>query len=355
VQIKQGLKIRHYVLDRKLGEGAFGDVWAANDGSKTVAIKFIHAEFMASNSATKYIKYLQNEAQILGHLEHPNIPTLYDYDIESAPPYLVMQYIDGDSYETLIATGQMIRISLEKRLRALEVIAATTATIHRNGIIHRDIKPSSINGIDTPYLLDFGIAIDIKDVGDAHAEIGTGIYMPPPDIPTGKLSDNYSLAIVAYEVLFGHHPIFTANNISKTVIENRKLAGVCLQNGQWRLPSKLTDETLPGNLTGANLGRLDEIFTNALSLPADNMWKFVADLAKAILIPENQPYRDAPSPFFAVQSFAAGEHYTDHEVKRENRDTDMQPDSSIESGSWQKILIAIIILIIIYFVVRIML
>ncbi len=328
VLLEPGVKIESYTLEHRLGHGAFGEVWKARDGSETVAIKFVNKQLIEGDSIAKHRERLENEIHVLNSLQHPHIPALYGYDLDFERPYLVMQYIDAPSYETLIATNEMLRIKLGQRLRALQIVAATLSTIHEKGFIHRDIKPASISGIETPYLLDFSIALGSQNVMNTRQDVGTGVYMPPPDEPLGELTDNYSFALVAYEVLFGQHPIFTPSNVGKTVMDTRRLAGEFLRKRKWRRPGSIPADELPGDLRGADLSRLDDIFEKALGphkIRYTDPVRLVDDLEHAILIPANQPYLDAPFPILPVQLIPSEKHYTDHEVDRVNRDTDNDP------------------------------
>jgi len=322
MRLEPGTKINQYVLERRLGDGASGEVWVAHDETKTAALKFMREQHLVGAVAEKHRQRLLNEVAIVSRLRYPHVPALYDYDLDFERPYLAMQYIDGDSYEKLIATGAMQQIHPEKRLTALRIIAETIAAIHASGIIHRDIKPASINGIETPYLLDYGIALDRRDVAEARPDVGTGIYMPPPETPIGELSDYYSFAVVAYEVLLGCHPIFTAENIGKTVLETRQRAGEIIQNRRWRRPTQISIDELPGDLRGADLSRLEEIFQQAFELRYTNSTQLVDDLQGALLTSANQPYLDNPTPVSSLPSIPAAEHYTDEEVDRARRITE---------------------------------
>ena len=328
IQLKPGFKVGRYTLTEHLGSGASGEVWTASDGTKLVAIKFMREQLIESDLAEKHYQRLKNEINALSRLHYFHIPTLYDYDLQFERPYLVMQYISDDSYEKLIATGEMLNIRLEKRLAALKTLAETISAVHELGIIHRDIKPASISGIENPYLLDFSIALDLDYVTDARPDVGTGIYMPPPGEPPGKSGDHYGFAVVAYEVLFGCHPIFSAENTAETIQENRQLTKERLQRREWRLPSRIALEELPGDLRGVDRVALDAIFEWALATSYTYLPDFVADLAGTILVPENQPYIENPLPFFPVQPIPAEEHYTDEQVDRGNRDTDIGAQSN---------------------------
>lgn len=322
-QLAPGAKIRHYVLQRQLGVGASGEVWAASDDGRTVAIKLIHERLVTGGAAEEHLQRLQNEITLLQKLDHPHIPALYDHDLAYFRPYLVMEYSAEKSYEILIASGEMLPIPVRKRLDALMCIAQTLTTVHNAGIIHRDIKPASLSGIQHPYLLDFSIAINCEDAAHTRQDVGTAIYMPPLESPPGVFNDYYSFSLVAYEVLLGAHPIFTAQNIGRTSEETRSRARDAIKSALWRRSGRLAVEALPGDLYGANLDRLDDVFQQAFEGHFAEMTAFVDALEQAILVPENHPYLDHPVPVFVPRPIPEEKHYTDHEVERAHQDTDV--------------------------------
>ena len=206
--LKPGAKIKHYTLEERLGRGSSGEVWRANDGAQTVAIKFMNEALVTSSAAPQYRQQMEAEIDALYRLRHPNIPMLYDYDLEFKRPYLVMQFVDHVTYDRLIETGEILHTPLLRRIDVLRQVASAITATHELGIVHRDIKPSNITAGETPYLLDFSIASDTDDPA-TQPNVGTAIYMPPLESELDELSDNYSFAVVAYEMLFGRHPIFT--------------------------------------------------------------------------------------------------------------------------------------------------
>jgi serine/threonine protein kinase len=324
IELRPGTQIKSYILQEMLGRGAAGEVWRAVQTGREVAIKFVNM------GDEKYRKSLEAEVKALRKLQHPHIPALYDYDLRGERPYIVMQHIDGMTYDHLIASGELLRVPVAKRLDALQAIAEAVTAAHKRGIIHRDIKPSNVSGIENPYLLDFGIALESWRSSRAQPQVGTAIYMSPEG-QADVLSDHYSFALLAYEVLFGRHPIFTPETIGKTVQETRQMAGIRLRLGDWRWPSRVPQPELPGDLYGANLEWLDIIFVQALG-PRESRYpdllRFVADLREAILTPENQPYADHPAPpqiratpipteaAFTANEVAAAWQATDHGARR---------------------------------------
>lgn len=258
IDLRPGARIKNYTLERQLGKGASGEVWKAYDSQKTVAIKFMNENLMASPSAAKHRARLEREIEAMRRLQHPNIPTLYDYDLDFQRPYIAMRFVGGDSYDRLIANGEMLRVPLPRRLELIRELAFALEAAHDYGIVHRDIKPANVTGIENPFLLDFSVALEREEADMTQRFIGTTLYMSP-DGEVDRLSDNYSFALVAYEMLFGKHPIYRPGD----QIFNQIVAQDRLQKGEWRWPSKIPPAELPQDMRPADLRRLDEVFSLA--------------------------------------------------------------------------------------------
>jgi serine/threonine protein kinase len=292
VKLTSGSKIKNYTLDERIGIGASGEVWKANDGSKTVAIKFMNENLIQSASASKHRMRLEREVEALRRLQHPNVPTLFDYDLDFERPYLAMRFVGGETYDKLIANGQMLKVPLEKRMEIISELAMALKAAHGLGIIHRDIKPSNMTGVETPYLLDFSISLKSEDVMSTMRDVGTAFYMEPDGQPD-ELGDNYGFALVAYEILFGTHAIFTYEDRYPQMPEHtRYVAGERIKNHEWRMPSTLSSEELPADLRDANLTRLDDVFEKAFGERDQrytDLRQFVDDLRAAVLTPTAVP------------------------------------------------------------------
>ena len=258
VELKAGAKVKNYTLERQLGKGASGEVWKAYDSQKTVAIKFMNENLMSSPSATKHRARLEREIEAMRRLQHPNIPTLYDYDLDFVRPYIAMRFVGGDSYDKLIGNGDMLRVPLQRRLELIRELAFALEAAHDYGIVHRDIKPANITGIENPFLLDFSVALEREDADMTQRFIGTTLYMSP-DGEVDRLSDNYSFAVVTYEMLFGKHPIYRPGD----QIFNQYVAQDRLSKGEWRWPSRIPLNELPQDLRAADLRTLDDVFSRA--------------------------------------------------------------------------------------------
>lgn len=285
IALESGLQIKHYTLESLIGIGATGEVWKAHFAERTVAIKFMNESLLNSADFDKHRHRFKTEINSLLRLKKGYVPAVYDFDFDFVRPYVVMKYIDGDSYDRLLAQKEMLKIPLAQRFKAIGLIALTLTHAHHRGIIHRDIKPANIKGIDPPYLLDFGIALESQHLDTAKPEVGTGIYMPPWGEPLDKRSDMYSFALVVYEMLFGQHPLFTPATIGKTVMETRQRAGEYLRTNAWRMPSRIAPHELPVDLRDVDLTLLDTLFAKAWGDPAQRyaiFALFLADLKVAL-------------------------------------------------------------------------
>ena len=203
-----------YRIIRKLGEGGMGSVWLAEDtklDGHEVAIKMLPIVLVANKRA---VQQLRAEARLAIELSHPNIATLRAFEESEQGPFLVMDYIEGQTLEDLLAEKGTLT---EDRVRELFTpLAAALDYSHGRKVIHRDIKPSNIliatDGI--PYLADFGIAREMKDTMTrvtGRMTSGTLPYMSPEQLrgeAPAPAQDIYSLSATMYECLSGHPPFY---------------------------------------------------------------------------------------------------------------------------------------------------
>ncbi len=222
-----------YRLIEQIGSGGMGAVYkAARDDSEyeqIVAIKVIHTG-MGSPLA---VERFRRERQILAGLEHPNIARLLDGGTtEAGLPYLVMEYIEGESIDRYC---DRLKLSLDARLVLFITVCNAVSSAHQNLVVHRDLKPSNIlvTRDGTVKLLDFGIAKLLSpEEGDPHTEATltleralTPSYASPEQI-RGELvttaSDVYSLGVLLFELIAGRRP-FNLSDITRREAERRIL------------------------------------------------------------------------------------------------------------------------------------
>jgi serine/threonine protein kinase len=211
-----GKRIGIYEIVEEIAQGGMGAVYRATraDGEykQDVAIKIVRAELGATLTDARF----RNERQILASLDHPNIAKILDGGTTSEGlPYFVMEFIDGLPI-TEFCNRQ--KLSIDARLNIFRAACSAVHYAHQRLVIHRDIKPSNIlvttEGV--PKLLDFGIAkvLDRELLPQNAAVTAAGILLMTPeyaspeqlrgDVPT-TATDVYSLGLVLYELLAGHH------------------------------------------------------------------------------------------------------------------------------------------------------
>ena len=201
-----GQQLGNYRLVKLLGQGGFADVYLGEHVhlQTQAAIKVLRLTLTPEN-----IEGFRKEAQVIAQLEHPHIIRILDYGVERGIPYLVMSYATNGAINRRYPRGT--RVPLTILLSLLGQVASALQYAHNQRLIHRDIKPENmlLNRNDEVLLSDFGIALVAQTSRQTSLDIvGTATYMAPEQLmgkPT-PASDQYALAIVAYEWLVGHPP-----------------------------------------------------------------------------------------------------------------------------------------------------
>jgi len=198
-----------YVIRRKLGSGGMADVYLAEDQElgRRVALKLLNARHAADE---QFVERFRREAQSAAGLNHPNIVSIFDRGRAEGTYYIAMEYLDGRTLkELLVRNGPTpVPIAIDY---ARQILGALSFA-HRNGIVHRDIKPHNIVvGRDGRLkVTDFGIARSgASQMTEAGSIVGTAQYLSPEQArgaPVDQRSDLYSLGIVLYEMLTGKVP-----------------------------------------------------------------------------------------------------------------------------------------------------
>ena len=206
-----------YRLDRRLGVGGMATVQLAFDTrlERYVAVKLL-AEHLAEDAS--FVSRFRREALAAARLVHPNIVQVFDFGLDdvTARNFIVMEFVDGESCAEILrdhgpmGTREAVNV-LSQACRGLDYA-------HRNGVVHRDVKPGNLlrSRDNAVKLADFGIAkaAEQSDITKAGSVLGTAAYLSPEQArgePAGPASDLYALGVVSYQLLAGRLPYEAAS------------------------------------------------------------------------------------------------------------------------------------------------
>jgi eukaryotic-like serine/threonine-protein kinase len=214
-----GDRVGPYQLEAELGHGGMGQVFRARDGrlGRVVAIKVIRPDLA---SEEEFRHRFKREARTIATLNHPHVCALYDIAEHNGCAYLVMEYVEGETLDKVLARRAL---SIDEVLKLATEMASALAAAHEHGIVHRDLKPANI--MVTPFgakVLDFGLAKETAHL-DPGAEttlataaltdpgqvMGTPAYMSPEQVaskPLDARSDIFAAGVILYEMLNGRRP-----------------------------------------------------------------------------------------------------------------------------------------------------
>ncbi|MQY23045.1 Stk1 family PASTA domain-containing Ser/Thr kinase [Nocardia macrotermitis] len=264
-----------YELGEIIGFGGMSEVHKARDErlGRDVAIKVLRADL--ARDPTFYLRF-KREAQNAAALNHPAIVAVYDTgeaEVDGGPlPYIVMEYVDGDTLRDMVRGDG----PLAPR-RAMEIIADVCAALdfsHKNGIVHRDMKPANImiNRQGAVKVMDFGIARAIADSSNpmtqTAAVIGTAQYLSPEQARGEQVdarSDVYSVGCVLYEILTGEPP-FTGDSPVAVAYQHVR-----------------EDPQLPSNVHAGVPRELDSVVLKAMSKNPANRYQSAAEMRSDLI------------------------------------------------------------------------
>jgi serine/threonine-protein kinase len=287
-------RIDRYEIKGRLGAGGMGSLYLARDSNPTtdrlVVLKLLRTSFDSDEPRQRFAR----EARSLAELSHPNIVVIHDSGEFEDSPFIVMEYVRGETLAEIIR--RRAPMSLGEKLRLLSELCAGLSHVHQAGIVHRDIKPANL-AVDLHgrlKILDFGIARVDSDA-TLHAarltqlavQIGTPGYMPPEQIETGEVDwrgDLFAVGAVAYELLSGREAFPGANTrqVERQVLSEQPVPLV---------------SSVPG-LDPA----IAEIIASALEKDVRKRCQSAAELgeafdrARARLPEESHPPRQTPAP-----------------------------------------------------------
>jgi eukaryotic-like serine/threonine-protein kinase len=217
--LEQGTVLHaRYEIVRRIGGGGMGAVYLARDrnlGNAPRAVKEMIQQNIDESQHEKAINDFRRESMLLSSLEHPSIPTIYDYfyEDESGRFYLVMKYISGGDFLARLRSAPNARLD-EKTVADWAVqVADVLNYLHRQNppIIYRDLKPANLmidGNSGRVMLIDFGIARWVQKEEKGVTAVGTMGYAPP-ELFSGKVeprSDIYSLGATMFHLLTGSDP-----------------------------------------------------------------------------------------------------------------------------------------------------
>jgi serine/threonine-protein kinase len=261
--------IGKYEIRRELGRGAMGIVYEAFDPAikRIVALKTIRADQLAGENAETVVVRFRREAQAAGRLNHPNIVAIYDFGEEGGTSYIAMELVRGRELKECFEANE--RFKLADVVRIMTQILDALDYSHRQGVIHRDVKPANI------FLLADG-SVKVADFGIAHIEsssltqvgtvMGTPSYMSPEQImglPVDGRSDLFSAGVILYQFLTGERPFAgSATTTMQKVLKEDPLP-----------PSTLNVQLPPG---------MDAVVRKALAKRAEERYQSAREFADAL-------------------------------------------------------------------------
>jgi predicted Ser/Thr protein kinase len=230
-----------YRLQRKLGQGGMSVVFLAEELSlgRPVALKVFPQALAIEKSAADRFRH---EARIAASLEHPHIAPIHRFGVGAGFLWYTMKFINGRSLADVLR--EVGRMDVYSVLSLAEQMASALDCAHRQGIVHRDMKPANVmlDNNSWAFVCDFGVAkVQDTKLTQTGGTIGTPAYMSPEQLygrPLDGRSDQYSLAVVLFELLAGRHP-FPADSVAELVQLHCTAPPPLLSDARPDLPARL--------------------------------------------------------------------------------------------------------------------
>jgi eukaryotic-like serine/threonine-protein kinase len=216
----QSQHLARYTIETTIVEGPNNIIYKGYDSlqNRVVSLKTIRDEHLNSSLDLRPIERLRWESQLGSRVSHPNIVTVYEYYFEESQPFLVMEYLDGESLKQILHSGQ--RFNLVEIVEIISQVLAALSHIHQAGIVHRDIKPGNIILLDCGLVKvsDFGVACVVGEESTQSSRVaGTPAYMAPEQIIGTKIDgrcDLFSVGTLLYELISGQKPFIAPDKNS---------------------------------------------------------------------------------------------------------------------------------------------
>jgi eukaryotic-like serine/threonine-protein kinase len=200
-----------YELEELAGTGGMANVYRATDRllERRVAIKVLHERLAHDRD---YVERFRREARAIARLSHPNIVTVIDLGESEGHPFIVFEYVAGETLRDLLRREG--RLSVRSALTIVREVAGGIGFAHEHGVVHRDVKPHNVivDSEGTPKVTDFGIARPLdgqEPLTTSGTLVGTSDYLAPEQAAGGRVgerSDQYALGVLLYELLTGEVP-----------------------------------------------------------------------------------------------------------------------------------------------------
>ncbi len=238
--------VGRYRIEGRLGVGGMSTVQLAFDQrlERYVAIKLL-AEHLADDPT--FVSRFRREALSAARLVHPNIVQVFDFgfDEDAHQHFIVMEHVSGHSCAELLRDHGPMGVE-----QAVDVVTQACRGLdyaHRNGVVHRDVKPGNllVSDSDVVKLADFGIAraTDQSSITQVGSVLGTAAYLAPEQArgeEAGPRADLYSLGVVAYQLLTGRLP-YEANSLSELALKQQREPPASVDELNPRVPPELAD------------------------------------------------------------------------------------------------------------------
>ena len=275
-------KIGKYEIVAELGQGGMGVVYKARDPfiGRMVALKTITPELV---SDPEILKRFYREAQSAGTLQHPNIVTIYDLGEADGRPYIAMEFVEGESLQSII--NRRARIPLAAKLKLVQQFCEGLGHAHKHGFVHRDVKPANIlvTNDGNVKVVDFGIVhLESTNLTKTGMFLGTIHYASPEQINDGRVdsrSDLWSVTCVVYEFI-AYKKAFDGSNIAAIIAKVLSTEPEPLSRCCPGVPAEL-DEVISKGLkknVDERYQSLDEMLGDLLPIARNLQQSFIGDL-----------------------------------------------------------------------------